>query len=708
MTTYFINNVLIFNHEQSTLCIQQKTINLDYKLSELLAFFIQHQGQVVSRDQILENVWPDTVVNDNTVNWSISQLRKALGDSATNAQFIKTIPKKGYQLIATISVHTEPEVSVSPQKQRKNRTFLLSISVLVLLAVGFIFNSNNNTKQPQEAKTTLTSMQPVTALDGMESSPILLSDQESLVFTYKSPSDATFQLRIQPLVEHAYFNVETNERKTELQNSQRMLSTKSLTNDHYDYRHLAAGKDEYTFFAVRLYHSDKNTERQCEIVMLTLTTGKDAIDQTQKLSDCHGDGWSKLAFHSKSNRLFYSDKSDDLYAVYSLDLASRQICQHSFPNNPGLGDHFINMDLAQNKLLILRDEQNVKTSFLVLDIASKNIEIALEIDDFYYSAYLAPNGDAIWHNWGNATVRHQPLNGDPAYDILTTNFGWNYNARPLLKDLAVFTVSDSNDGDLLTWDGKTITRQHSSVKEFLPTLSNDNYAFISKRSGMPQIWLQQKDKPLFQLSNLTDYQTFQDLSLSPNGRFIAGVSHQNMGLINLNDQSYRSLSNDEFFARNLSWSKNGATLYFSEYKNGQWQSFEMTLNSTNDNIQQLPISDAFLVREFEQDKLLYSQTQQKGLYLFDQSNNTIEKLLQEFPKETFWQLVDNQIYFIQQSPDSGLFSTPLDEYSPKLVISLPQNTLNRFSVNPKGNRFMFENVTRTQSDLKLAKINLAN
>lgn len=706
MASYVLNDQIIFNDELCTLCIKQKNIDLDFKLAQLLAFFIQHQGQVVSREQILARVWPNTIVNDNTINWSISQLRKALGDSPASAQFIKTIPKKGYQFIAVVSLQSEIiAASKGVTKTRFHYNALaIALGTLLLAIVSWYWFFSTPDKQLQ-----LTNIQPITALDGIESSPILLTDQQALVFRHRAPSDSGYRLRLQPLVEHLSFKVDTAEGGKQDVSSQRLLPSYLLAEDEFDYRALSAGFDGFNFFAVRRIKANVVDDWQCQIVQLTLTPSRDALAQSKHLTDCHGDSWSKIAYQVESNRLFYTDRANNgLYAVFSLDLKSMQIRQHSYPTDSGLGDHFIDLNLAQDKLLVLRDEQNAKTSFLVLNIASNELIDVLEINDFYYTAYFSPSGDAIWHNWSNAIVRQQPIAQAPPQNILTTNFGWNYNAKPLSKELAVFNVSDSNDGDLLFWDGQLLERHPNSAKEAFPTKAGDDYAFISNRSGLPQIWLQAKEQAPRQLSNLTQYHAFHELSFSPDGLLIAGVTQQSLGLINLADQRYRSLSEQQYFARNLSWSANGDALYFSEQKDGEWLGYEVQLNLEENNIRELAIVDAQFIREDNGSRLLYSHSQVDGLFVFDRVTEARELLLPGFPKNTFWHRVADKVYFIQRQPVLGLYVTPISEFLPQLVTHLPENTLSRFAVDAEARQFIFENVSKTQADLKLANISYIN
>lgn len=68
------------------------------KALSVLTYLAQHQGKVVSQDELMEHVWKETIVSPNTLQRSIAQLRKALGDDGKVQIYIKTHAKKGYSL----------------------------------------------------------------------------------------------------------------------------------------------------------------------------------------------------------------------------------------------------------------------------------------------------------------------------------------------------------------------------------------------------------------------------------------------------------------------------------------------------------------------------------------------------------------------------------------------------------------------------------
>ena len=73
---------------------------------DLLLYLAEHPDQVVSREEIEENVWQGRVVGYDSVSSSIAKIRKAFGDTSKNPRVIETIPKAGYKLIAPVLMET--------------------------------------------------------------------------------------------------------------------------------------------------------------------------------------------------------------------------------------------------------------------------------------------------------------------------------------------------------------------------------------------------------------------------------------------------------------------------------------------------------------------------------------------------------------------------------------------------------------------------
>lgn len=89
-------------------------IKLDPRPMHVLVVLAQHAGQVLSQQQLETAVWGELMVTSNSVYQCITQLRKALGDDAKQPQFIQTIPRKGYRLIARIAWQTSQTGLATP------------------------------------------------------------------------------------------------------------------------------------------------------------------------------------------------------------------------------------------------------------------------------------------------------------------------------------------------------------------------------------------------------------------------------------------------------------------------------------------------------------------------------------------------------------------------------------------------------------------
>src|SRR5476649_2551228 len=81
-------------------------VPLGSKAFEVLTCLVLHAGEVVTKDELLKTVWPESFVEEGNLSQHVFALRKALGDRAT---FIVTIPGRGYQFTETVK-----EVPLAP------------------------------------------------------------------------------------------------------------------------------------------------------------------------------------------------------------------------------------------------------------------------------------------------------------------------------------------------------------------------------------------------------------------------------------------------------------------------------------------------------------------------------------------------------------------------------------------------------------------
>lgn len=114
-------------------------VHLTPLVLDLLIALVEHQGELVSKEWLLETVWAGRFVEDGNLNRTISTLRKNLGPQQNGSDMIETVPKVGYRFIAAVT-EVSPTVASQPthtQKQKKpSPIWLLSLTGAILLSVA--------------------------------------------------------------------------------------------------------------------------------------------------------------------------------------------------------------------------------------------------------------------------------------------------------------------------------------------------------------------------------------------------------------------------------------------------------------------------------------------------------------------------------------------------------------------------------------------
>ncbi len=77
-------------------------VSLTPKAFDVLRYLVERAGRLVTQNELLESLWPETYVNHEVLRKYILEIRKALGDRPENPEFIETITKRGYRFIASV------------------------------------------------------------------------------------------------------------------------------------------------------------------------------------------------------------------------------------------------------------------------------------------------------------------------------------------------------------------------------------------------------------------------------------------------------------------------------------------------------------------------------------------------------------------------------------------------------------------------------
>lgn len=89
--------------ERRLLC-EGRPLALRTKVFDTLRVLVERSGRLLTKQELMQTIWPDAIVEENNLNHNISALRRALGEQATGQKYIETVPRVGYRFVADVTV----------------------------------------------------------------------------------------------------------------------------------------------------------------------------------------------------------------------------------------------------------------------------------------------------------------------------------------------------------------------------------------------------------------------------------------------------------------------------------------------------------------------------------------------------------------------------------------------------------------------------
>jgi len=81
-----------------------RAVPLRTKVFDTLCVLVEHSGRLLTKHELMQSIWPDTVVEENNLNHNISTLRRMLDERVTGQQYIETVPRVGYRFVAEVRI----------------------------------------------------------------------------------------------------------------------------------------------------------------------------------------------------------------------------------------------------------------------------------------------------------------------------------------------------------------------------------------------------------------------------------------------------------------------------------------------------------------------------------------------------------------------------------------------------------------------------
>lgn len=128
-------------------------LRLEPKAMAVLVYLSEHAGEIVTRQDLEDSVWKDTIVTYEALTVTINKIRAAFGDDSRKPRYIETLAKRGYRLIAPTSLQQNTELPVAsiptskPHQRYQHLTLYSIIAVLIITASLFFYL--REPKEPQ-------------------------------------------------------------------------------------------------------------------------------------------------------------------------------------------------------------------------------------------------------------------------------------------------------------------------------------------------------------------------------------------------------------------------------------------------------------------------------------------------------------------------------------------------------------------------------
>ena len=587
------NNISIDTHNQ-LLVRDGESIALAPKVYDLLVFFCKNSQRVISKDELMEQVWTGTLVTENAISRTLVKVRKALGDDPKNPQFILTVPRKGYRMVAdfeqveeaiqsatstnnqesvpsrnTTNALTAITASINDNRYLLNRKmFVIVLIVMSLIAVIYVFNQ----KQEQPLKTK--QLMPLTREVADEQHPSMSPDLAYIAYTKIAPAKRNY-INIENLTDHTKVSISHPRAKLS-----RPVWSPTENKLAFLYQHNSV----------------------CTIYWADIEIIKDKASW-QKISDCSVGSWPHFVFSSDGKQLYFNDRQSTTngYQIFRVNLANLQREIVNQPITSGQGNYSFDISPDGERLVMLNSEFAPKTRIYTLDIEQAKLAQTAQLP------YLMRS--VTWHHDSQTLIHPSP---HPAYELWQSNLAGEKLAVVASNTSRVKQISRINNGkdfsfvsyllnrdiyfQALNYDGEKESLaqplDNSSVMDYLPALANhsDQYAFVSKRTTTAEVYLAQlpvngEQKPSKRLTFFNNPVKLFQLAFSPDDSQLMILADNQIFIADIANDNVTQLALENIAIAGVSW-RDQNSLLLSTVTNNDWQLMQFNLD--NDELEKLP------------------------------------------------------------------------------------------------------------------------
>lgn len=650
---------LHYDANQRQISNTEKQLYLEPRQHQLLLCLLQLQGQVVSRDQLIAQVWQGRIVSDGAINRAVSILRKAFAHLDDQHNYIETLPKLGYRLALPDGQSVTavvPDAAISGVEQvllrvthesgwrkdwRRFAVYTLAVAVL-LISVLAMWQQKHATPESlplpvvQDA-----AMQPVTSFDGSEFHISLDAAAKRLLYHRMSAN---------------------NQRQVWLFDRQQEQH-RQLSQPNEDARYAAISPDGNQFAYVRF------SDDGCKLMLQSLNRPPEV------LMDCASDSWPQLYWQADGQALFYRQRPDKTqpYHFYKLSLSSLSSRQLTLTGADYRGDG--DLALAVGPMLaVLRYQSAHSRELLLLDVQSGAVQQHQTLPVQATTVHWL--GDDLLLVDGNSLY---------LYRLASQDLHLLYRSPLSINSVAVaadMLYLSTNERSAAIWlrspDGTEQQLSDSSRIDSLPRIAPDGsaLAFLSDRSGEYQVWLKPAHGDARPLAALPGKPGFARFSWHPSAKHLLLVKDGAVYQLDVPAGNWQPLTAMQQVAV-ANYSEHGEGIYYSSDSSGDWQLWYYEIASGQQTL--LPVADAYSAHNLGA-AVYFSRHHQDGLWRYDTLQGDIELVLAEFDKVNWlnWQLQQGKVYYYR--PQLGIYSYRLADGQQQLLLKAAPDVVHHYSV----------------------------
>lgn len=520
------------------LSVSGKQQKLEPMVHQFLLLLIQHQGNIVSKQKVLDTLWPNKEPTDETLRALIKKAREALKDNARNPSYIKTIPTKGYLLIPVVELTSTVIQSWVLQNAKLIMWIVLVVATAIFLLTWYFFSSSDADKFNNKVVITKTKLGTV---NKNKVSTHYIDGVLKNIWVEESEFDDTSQIRIVDIAtkfeQKIVFSTSLNKQFWYSRGSQRLLVMRN---------------DKGGFYSIQFNRQNKQTSIIEHTVGLSTETAIRAVDYN---------GNHLFVVSELSKQLGLIDlETGELVEKPAMQSIQRQlqIAQNELVNSndqhvlisawpsPAINGLVVSFDFSHKTRLLYYRNINGAEPTSAIDI-SGGLQSAVWDKEGKRLSFTDDNSNLFAFQTDEGKLTSFNANGEPVNQVVADCGAncfivANTQGIPKLSEFTnPFIAEDSiNSSNPATNPyAQIIDTNNIARNEYLPQYTTQGLYFVNQQTSKTEIIFRDNNNQERVLFNFTKQATVEELTVDNNDNYLAGMANQRLFILDLNTQKIR-------------------------------------------------------------------------------------------------------------------------------------------------------------------------